>query len=105
MQYKNRVRFERETVSLMIGIYCRDVHGNLSLCAECTRLRDYAFTRIEKCTLHPTKPVCSECKIHCYQPIMRDQVRQVMRYAGPRMFTRYPLRALVYLWLKYLVSR
>lgn len=105
MRYENRVWFERETVSLMIGMYCRDLHGSHSLCDECSRLQEYAFTRIEKCILHPAKPVCSECRIHCYKPMMRDQIKQVMRFAGPRMLTHHPLRALVYLWLKYVVSR
>jgi len=105
MRYESRVRFEKETVSLMIGMYCRAIHGSHSLCDECSRLQEYAFTRIEKCKLHPAKPVCSECRIHCYKTLMRYQIRQVMRYAGPRMITNYPLRALVYLWLKYVVSR
>lgn len=105
MRYENRVRFERETVSLMISMYCRAVHRNPSLCSECTQLQRYAFARIEKCVLHPNKPVCSECKIHCYKPLMRAQIRQVMRFAGPRMLTRHPLRALRYLWLKLVVSR
>ncbi|HNR32353.1 MAG TPA: nitrous oxide-stimulated promoter family protein, partial [Candidatus Hydrogenedentes bacterium] len=28
--------------------------------------------------------------IHCYKPVMREQTRAVMRYAGPRMLFRHP---------------
>ena len=31
--------------------------------------------------------------MHCYKPDMRQKVRQVMRYAGPRMMLRHPILA------------
>jgi len=30
------------------------------------------------------KPFCSHCDTHCYAPEMRERMREVMRYAGPR---------------------
>ena len=28
--------------------------------------------------------------VHCYQPQMREQIRQVMRYSGPKKNGHYP---------------
>jgi hypothetical protein len=37
------------------------------------------------------------CPVHCYQPRMRESIREVMRYAGPRMLTRHPFLAVAHL--------
>jgi hypothetical protein len=29
--------------------------------------------------------------VHCYKPVYREQVKVVMRYAGPRMLWRRPI--------------
>jgi hypothetical protein len=70
----------------MIELYCRRHHqAKGSLCDECRELLAYAMQRIEKCPFQADKPTCAKCPIHCYRPAMREKVRQVMRYAGPRM--------------------
>ena len=38
-----------------------------------------------------------KCPVHCYEAAMRERVRQVMRYAGPRMLLRHPILALLHL--------
>ncbi|MDA8124364.1 MAG: nitrous oxide-stimulated promoter family protein [Deltaproteobacteria bacterium] len=92
---KDRLAREKKTIAAMMEIYCRGRHrragGN---CPECRQLRDYALQRIEKCPYGEEKPVCARCPIHCYQPAMREQVRRVMRYAGPRMLFYHPLLTL-----------
>jgi hypothetical protein len=35
--------------------------------------------------------------VHCYKPAMREQIRVVMRYSGPRMAQRHPLLAAAHL--------
>ena len=45
-----------------------------------------------------TKLACAKCPIHCYQPEVREKVKAVMRYAGPRMIWRHPILALRH-WL------
>jgi hypothetical protein len=40
------------------------------------------------------KPVCVKCPVHCYQRFRREQVKAVMRYAGPRMLWRHPILSL-----------
>jgi hypothetical protein len=34
---------------------------------------------------------------HCYRPEMRQRVREVMRFAGPKMLLRHPLLAVRHL--------
>lgn len=95
-------RLEEETVSKMIEIYCREVHGSSKgkLCPECSDLLAYARKRIEKCPYGEEKPVCSKCKIHCYKPEMREKIRAVMRYSGPKMLIRSPLLTIHYMYRK-----
>ena len=95
-----KIRIEREKVTIhyMIRLYCRDHHhSEKNLCNECNELLAYALSRIEKCVFGKNKPVCSECKVHCYKKDMRERVRMVMRYAGPRMLFRHPVLAILHI--------
>ena len=86
---------EKQLVSEMIALYCRKRHGNRSsLCPECTALNDYARTRSEKCPYMETKTFCSNCRVHCYKPDMRERIRAVMRFSGPRMLFHHPIPAI-----------
>ena len=84
---------EKLLVSEMIALYCRKQHGSAkgTLCPDCQQLHDYALSRIEKCPFMETKTFCSACKVHCYQPAMREKIRAVMRWAGPRMLPVHPV--------------
>ncbi len=94
-----RMRREKQTVTLMIQLYCRDHHGG-PLCAERSALLTYALTRVDACPFGADKPVCSRCLVHCYRPTMRERIREVMRYAGPRITRHHP-----YLALRHLLDR
>ena len=82
---------EKETVSQMIALYCRKKHGGKTLCPECAALDAYARSRSDHCPFMETKTFCSACKVHCYQPAMREKIRAVMRWAGPRMLPVHPV--------------
>jgi hypothetical protein len=94
-----RVRREKKTVSIMIEMYCRARHGTprASLCDRCSMLHDYAMQRIDKCPFCLAKPTCANCPIHCYKKGMRERVRTVMAYSGPRMMRRHPVLALLHI--------
>ena len=94
MDVKTKRQREKETVSLMIAIYCRSKHGGKSLCPDCAALDAYARQRSEKCPFMETKTFCSNCKVHCYKPAMRDKIREVMRFSGPRMIFHHPVMAI-----------
>jgi Nitrous oxide-stimulated promoter len=92
-----RLARERRTIESMIRLYCRHEHGGDGLCDECAELRDFAFLRLTKCPYSEAKPACAKCPIHCYKPERREQIRKVMRFAGPRMLLRHPVLAIRHL--------
>lgn len=103
-------------VSQMIALWCRGHHGRgragvraasgdaparvklgfraIALCPECAELRAYAVARIERCPHMGTKTFCSACPSHCYRPAMREKIREVMRWSGPRMIFYRPITAI-----------
>ncbi|HOG21547.1 MAG TPA: nitrous oxide-stimulated promoter family protein [Flexilinea sp.] len=91
---------EKETLQTMVRIYCHgNHHTKKDLCPECSELIEYAFQRIDQCPHMETKTFCSQCKTHCYRKDMREKIRQVMRYAGPRMLFHDPITALKHAWV------
>ena len=88
---------EMRTVYEMIHLYCRKNHKEKELCPECLNLYEYARMRIEKCPFMETKTFCSNCKVHCYKPKMREKIREVMRFSGPRMLLYHPVLAVWHL--------
>jgi predicted amidophosphoribosyltransferase len=100
-----RLERELQTIQAMITIYCGDRHGATeSLCADCQALLAYAQVRLDRCHFGAEKPTCVNCPVHCYQPRYREQVRTVMRYAGPRMLWRHPVLSVRH-WLDGLRQR
>lgn len=93
-----RNRHQR-TLAKMIGLYCHAHHGTArgELCVQCATLCDYALQRLANCPYAPDKLVCALCPIHCYRPAERERIRQVMRYAGPRLLWHAPGLALMHL--------
>ena len=101
---------EAEMVSQMIALWCRAHHADAApapdaapvwlgrrdvcLCPDCAELRDYACARIEHCPHMGTKTFCSACPTHCYKPAMRERIREVMRWSGPRMLRYRPIPAI-----------
>lgn len=94
MNVQNKREREKETVSLMISIYCRKKHGSKTLCPDCATLNTYARQRSDKCPFMEQKTFCSNCKVHCYQKDMREKIREVMRFSGPRMLFHHPVMAI-----------
>lgn len=89
---------ERRTIFAMVEIFCQAHHARHGqLCDGCQELYDYAMFRLGKCPFGPDKPVCAKCPIHCYRPEMREKIREVMRFSGPRMLLRHPGMALAHM--------
>ncbi len=85
---------ERRVALEMIGLYCRGKEGHRGpLCDSCRELAAYAMQRLSRCKFAPDKPTCRKCPVHCYRPDMRERMRAVMRYAGPRMMFVHPAMA------------
>ena len=83
---------EKQMVSRMIALYCCKKHHTHrgSLCPECRALAEYACQRSDRCPFMETKTFCANCKVHCYKPDMREKIREVMRFSGPRMLFYHP---------------
>lgn len=88
-----RIERELKTLRIMIAVFCASGHGTSEPCPDCRELIEYAGRRLKRCRFGKDKPACSACPIHCYRPEMRERIREVMRYAGPRMTFRHPVLA------------
>jgi hypothetical protein len=95
---KNRIEREKQTVGLMIRLYCRRAENNRELCPACRNLLDYACLRLDYCPHDDKKPACKKCRMHCYKPQYREEMRKVMRFAGWRMLFCHPVAAVKHLW-------
>ena len=93
MKIQEKREREKRIVTEMIRIYCRKNHNSKTLCAECKALAEYASQRSDKCPFMETKTFCSNCKVHCYKPEMREKIRTVMRFSGPRRIFYHPVLA------------
>lgn len=91
-------------LALFTAVYCRARHQGprapldtavltinkikrQQLCAECRDLLHYACERRIKCPLDP-KPACKHCPVHCYRPVYRARVREIMRFSGRHLILR-----------------
>jgi MOSC domain-containing protein YiiM len=89
-----RIRRELHTITTMVKMYCRDHHQPpIVPCLTCQKLIDYAEKRVLHCPFAWEKPTCLNCAVHCFKSDIRNQVRAVMRYAGPKMLLRHPVLA------------
>lgn len=99
-----RLKREHDTLVCMTRIYCsehRHDRDGARLCSQCAWLMRYAEKRLEKCPYGAAKPTCANCPIHCYKPAQRQAAREIMRFAGPRMTWRHPIRALNHVFDKF----
>lgn len=77
---------------------CQVGHGGPGLCGDCRELLEYSLARLDHCKFGNAKTKCHKCPVHCYRPDMREKIRTVMRFSGPRMLLYHPLEALRYLF-------
>jgi len=89
---------DRKAIELMLRLYCKNKHQpSNSLCSACRDLLEYAHGRLDHCKYYPRKKACSKCASPCYKPSVRQEMREVMRYAGPRLLYTHPIVALRHL--------
>jgi len=95
---QSRIDREKKTIQTMIRMHCHDMHDTEdAFCNDCQDLLEYAGKRLDKCTYQQQKPTCDKCPVHCYAPDMREKIRSVMRYSGPRMVYLHPVQAIRHL--------
>lgn len=94
---EGRIEREKRVVSLMIELYCRKKLGYDHIPEEYRQLMEYAHRRLDGCKFGEHKSACKKCPVHCYKPDMRQRIREVMRWAGPRMILYSPMAAIRHL--------
>ncbi|HOU68305.1 MAG TPA: nitrous oxide-stimulated promoter family protein [Paludibacteraceae bacterium] len=94
MKDESKIEKKKRVLAFMISFYCkRKHHTQTDLCSECAELQEYAFARLSKCPFGEKKTSCRKCLVHCYKPVMRQRVKDVMRFSGPLMFFVSPVEA------------
>ena len=97
---RKRLLQDEETVRTMTKMYCRAHHADAAeedgLVPSCRACAEYAIARTRACPKQH-KGNCDDCEIRCYNPAMREQIRQIMAYAGPRMMFTHPVMAVRHL--------
>jgi hypothetical protein len=63
------------------------VAGKYQICPDCREFLAYAVARRIQCPLDP-KPVCKQCEVHCYKPVYRQRVKDIMRFSGKHLLLR-----------------
>ena len=96
MKTEDKREREKKVVGQMIALYCHKNHRTKGeqLCSECAALKEYACSRSDHCPFMESKTFCNNCKVHCYKPEMREKIRVVMRFSGPRMIFHHPVMAI-----------
>ena len=95
-QTERKRETEKQVIAQMIALYCKGqghTRGEDGLCAQCRALTAYVIQRSDHCPFMAEKTFCSNCRVHCYAPEQRAQIKAVMRYAAPRMMYRRPVMA------------
>lgn len=93
-----RIDREKNTVQKMIRLNCAKKHEAYDgICENCESLSSYSIQRLETCQFGAKKPACSKCPVHCYSKSRREEIKEVMRYAGPRMIYKNPYLAIMHL--------
>lgn len=91
---QGKIEREKRVVELMVHLYCRHKLGLKQTPEEYLQLIAYAHKRLDNCKFGEQKSACKRCPIHCYAPQRREQIREVMRWVGPRMMWYSPIEAL-----------
>lgn len=102
------MNLEKKTLEAMIDLYCKGNHYNkkedrtasYTRCPICVEQTKYALGKIDKCPFKENKPVCSKCRVKCYNIEHKDYIKGVMRYSGPRFILHHPLLLLRYAFRK-----
>ena len=86
-------RQEKDMLSKMISLYCRKKHRPVRevLCNDCSEIMGYSHERCDSCPHIAAKTSCKRCKTPCYRPDMREKIRTIMSWAGPRIILHHPI--------------
>lgn len=91
---------DRATLEAMGRIFCKAHHPGpkdaSGLCVSCRGTVDVSLAHTESCP-HGHVGNCQDCATHCQRGENRERIREIMRFAAPRMAFCHPLMAIDYL--------
>ena len=93
-----RIMREKRTVAAMVDIYCRAPHGSSGPVRQVRQAPGLRLLPARSLSVRREKTPCARCQVQCYGATMRTHIKEVMRYAGPRMLFRHPILALLHQW-------
>lgn len=94
----SKIEWEKQTIRKMIALYCRHHLKQDTVPEEYELLAEYACQRLDHCQFGENKTSCKKCPVHCYAPQKRQQIREMMRWAGPRMIFYAPKDTILHIW-------
>ncbi|MDO5117593.1 MAG: nitrous oxide-stimulated promoter family protein [Eggerthellaceae bacterium] len=92
---------DRATLEAMGRIFCSSKHkeaekDEAGLCTQCRSTIEATLERTAICP-YGHAGNCQDCDIHCQRGEARERIREIMRYAAPRMTILHPLMTAEYL--------
>jgi Nitrous oxide-stimulated promoter len=90
------------TLQSLFPIYCGKYHSSEKgeLCDSCSAELEYAIHKTKICPEKDQGKTCSDCKVHCFEAEHRERIKEIMRFAGPRLIWSHPLLSVRYIYLK-----
>ena len=88
---------EFKMIAAMLRMYCRTHHNLKDTLRSASNVPSFArlcAPALGALRVRRGQPTCAKCTVHCYKASMRERVRVVMRWAGPRMLWHHPLLAI-----------
>lgn len=92
---------DRRTLETIGGIYCRGNHAErikdaAGMCPECREAIERTLDRAASCP-HGHTGNCQDCRTRCQRGEAQRRIKEIMRYAAPRMTFCHSLMTLDYL--------
>lgn len=102
-------KMDERTLRRMHHLFCRNFHNSQRLrsplCQSCKSLLDYSLKQTDACKWKKLGRLCSNCNVHCFEESKRQEILQVMKFAGPRLLLTNPFLAIRYLLQKSMQGR
>lgn len=97
----DNIEKDRRTLEAIGRIYCQGNHASCEkdasgMCPECRAAIEQTLARTEVCP-HNHEGNCQDCTTPCHRGEAKQQIKNIMRYAAPRMIFRHPFMTLEYL--------
>ena len=106
MEVEKKRQEEEFMITEMMHIFCKKKHKHKDgLCSECEDLLNYAIGKTRKCPFMETKTFCSACKVHCYEAKRRMEIKEVMKFSGPRILLVHPIIAIKHMMVTFKEKR